>query len=65
VLNATETGFVGVATTQGSYFEQNLATNCTFGFAFGDIKDAFRDNASFGCSTPFSSGNDFGGNHSQ
>jgi len=48
VLNAIETGFVGVATTQGSYFEQNLATNCTFGFAFGDIKEAFRENSDEG-----------------
>jgi parallel beta-helix repeat protein len=67
VLNATETGFVGVITggSQGSYFEQNLATHCNFGFAFGDAAEAYRDNASFGSTTAFSSGNDFGGNHSQ
>ena len=66
VLNATETGFVGVASAQGSYFEQNSATNCNFGFAFGDNKEGYRDNASFGSTTAaFTGGNDFGGNHSQ
>ena len=65
VLNAATTGFVGIGGVQGSYWEQNLATNCTFGFAYGNNRDAYRDNASFGCTTPFSAGNDFGGNHSQ
>jgi hypothetical protein len=65
VLNATETGFVGVGNIQGAYFEQDLATDCAFGFAFGGTKDAYRDNATFGCTTAFSAGNDFGGNHSQ
>jgi hypothetical protein len=65
VLGATETGFVGVGNIQGCYFEQNLATNCAFGFAFGGTKDAYRDNATFGCTTAFNGGNDFGGNHSQ
>jgi hypothetical protein len=65
VSKVTQTGFVGVSTSQGSYFEQDLATNCNFGFAFAGSKDAYRDNATFGCTTPFSSGNDFGGNHSQ
>jgi hypothetical protein len=67
VSNATETGFVGVVTggSQGSYFEQNLATHCN-GFSFGDATEAYRDNASFGStSVAFNNGNDFGGNHSQ
>jgi Right handed beta helix region len=65
VLHAATTGFVGIGGVQGSYWEQNLATNCEFGFAFGNSNAAYRDNATFGCTTPFSGGNDFGGNHSQ
>jgi hypothetical protein len=39
---------------------------CNYGFAFGDGKEAYRDNASFGSTTAaFNGANDFGGNHSQ
>jgi len=66
VLKAATTGFVGIGGVQGSYWEQNLATNCVYGFAFGGSNAAYRDNASFGSTTQaFVSGNDFGGNHSQ
>jgi hypothetical protein len=66
VLNAATTGFVGIGGVQGSYWEQNLATNCVYGFAFGNSPAAYRDNASFGStSAAFLNGNDFGGNHSQ
>jgi hypothetical protein len=66
VSNATLVGFLTQAEgSQGCYLEQNLATNCDFGFAFQDTVEAYRDNASFGCTTAFSGGNDWGGNHSQ
>src|SRR5258708_2479798 len=67
VLRATGDGFFARASgAQGSYLEQNLATSCAFGFVFEDGVDAYRDNASFGCTGgAFLLGNDFGGNHSQ
>jgi hypothetical protein len=60
-------GFFGNSNgIQGTYWEQNLATNCTYSFYFFQTKEAYRDNASFGATTAaFTSGNDLGGNHSQ
>jgi hypothetical protein len=67
VFNSTGDGFFALANgSQGAYLEQNLATNCKFGFDFLDTVEAYRDNASFGATTAaFNGGNDFGGNHSQ
>jgi hypothetical protein len=57
------TGFVGGGLSE--YWEQNLAMDCDSGFAFGDSREVYRDNASVICPTPFSGGTDFGGNHSR
>jgi hypothetical protein len=67
VLKATSVGFFAATIgLQGSYLEQNLATNCEHGFFFSDVVEAYRDNMSFGSTSgAFTSGNDLGGNHSQ
>ncbi len=60
-------GYYGLnhGASQGSYFEQNLATNCTYSFTF-DPLNAYRDNASFGAATQaFAGGNSVGGNYAQ
>jgi hypothetical protein len=66
VFNSVSYGFfTGTAGSQGSYLEQNVATTCPAGFGFLDMSEAYRDNASLGCTSSFIGGNDFGGNHSQ
>jgi Right handed beta helix region len=70
VFNASGTagyGFFGLTFgSQGSYFEQNLATDCAYGFVFNDSKEAYRDNASFGATTAaFTGGTNVSGNYSQ
>jgi hypothetical protein len=68
VLGATSAGIsTGSVGSQGSYVEQNLATDCRIGFYLVDGREAYRDNPSFGAtSEPFlGTPTDFGGNHAK